>query len=720
MYVGNVFVIDADHQKGCATMRSYGPERNHTVGLFGHGGSGKTTLTEALLLTAKAITRAGRVEDGNTVCDHDPDEQRRRTSINLSVAPLEWQDDKITLIDAPGYADFAGEVAATMRVIDGALIVLDAAGGVEVGTELAWEAARTAGVPRMLFINKLDRDNANFFRCVEQAQEMLDAAVIPMQLPIGEQREFRGIISLRRQRAWMISEKHDGGFVEADIPDDLVGLEQEWREKLIDKIAATNDDLIEKYLEGGADALTQEEIQRGLRAGIANGSIVPVFCGSALQVAGMAQLLSGIIDSIPSAARTPVEATDLLSGKSVKLTSAANQPLSALIFKTIADPYGKISYLRVFTGTFSANSTVYNPRTRKDERIGNLYVVRGKDQTAVAQLGPGDIGVVTKLPDVATNDTLTSHEKPLQLKPIDFYATAFTGTIKPKTRADLDKLGVSLHHMVEEDPTLQIGRDPLTGETQLSGLGETHLQIVAERMKRKFGVDVEIELPRIPYRETIRHGAEAQYRHKKQTGGAGQFGDVTIRIEPLPLDMERSDPLEFVNRIVGGVIDRSFVPAVEKGVREAMTEGVISGNPLVDVRVELIDGKMHPVDSKEIAFKIAGHEAFKIAASKAQPTIMEPIYAMEIVVPDQFSGDIMSDMNTRRGRVLGLLPDGSGRTTISAHVPLAEIQRYATDLRSLTQGRGRFSMQFDHYEDVPMHLAQALVEEQRKEHAAHA
>jgi elongation factor G len=274
--------------------------------------------------------------------------------------------------------------------------------------------------------------------------------------------------------------------------------------------------------------------------------------------------------------------------------------------------------------------------------------------------------------------------------------------------------------MVEEEPTLQIGRDPLTGETQLSGLGETHLQIVAERMKRKFGVDVEIELPRIPYRETIRHGAEAQYRHKKQTGGAGQFGDVTIRIEPLPLDMERSDPLEFVNRIVGGVIDRSFVPAVEKGVREAMTEGVISGNPLVDVRVELIDGKMHPVDSKEIAFKIAGHEAFKIAASKAQPTIMEPIYAMEIVVPDQFSGDIMSDMNTRRGRVLGLLPDGSGRTTISAHVPLAEIQRYATDLRSLTQGRGRFSMQFDHYEDVPMHLAQALVEEQRKEHAAHA
>ncbi|HNP70675.1 MAG TPA: elongation factor G [Kouleothrix sp.] len=694
-------------------MRSYGPEKIHNIGLFGHGGSGKTTLTEALLLTAKAISRAGRVEDGNSVSDYDPDEQKRRMSINLSVAPVEWKDDKINLIDVPGYADFAGEVASAMRVIDGAVIVLDAAGGVEVGTEMTWEAAKAANVPRILFINKLDRENANFFRTVEQAQQLLDDAVIPMQIPIGSQREFKGIISLRRQRAWMIADKHDGSFVEAEIPADMVGLEQEWREKLIDKIAATNDDLIEKYLEGGADALSPDDIQRGLRAGIANGSIVPVFCGAADQAHGTAQLLDGILDSFPSAARKTATATDLLSGKPAVLKPAVSEPFSALVFKTLVDPYGKISFVRVFSGELHANSSLFNPRTRKDERIGQVYMIRGKEQISVPALGPGDIGVVTKLVDVATNDTLCSHDRPLQLVPITFPAPSYWAMVKPKTRADLDRLGGALHNVVEEDPTLQVSRDAQSGDTVIAGLGEPHLQIIAERMKRKFNVDVELELPRVAYRETIRGKAEAQYRHKKQTGGAGQFGDVTIRIEPLEPNPEREDPLEFVNAIVGGVIDRTFVPAVEKGVRDAMAEGVVSGNHMVDVRVTLFDGKMHPVDSKEIAFKIAGHEAFKLAAHKANPVIMEPIYALEIVVPDQFSGDIMSDMTTRRGRVLGMLPDGSGRTTINATAPLAEIQRYATDLRSLTQGRGRFSMQFDHFEDVPTHLAQSLIEAQK-------
>ncbi len=699
-------------------MRAYGPDLIHTIGLFGHGGCGKTTLTEALLLTARAISRAGRVEDGNTVSDYDPEEQRRRMSINLAVAPVEWHDTKINLIDVPGYADLVGEMAAAMRVIDAAIIVLDAAGGVEVGTELAWEMARKARVPILLFINKLDRDNANFFRCIEQARQILDEAVVPMQLPIGEQREFAGIISLRRQRAWMISEKHDGGFVEADIPPELLDLEQEWREKLVDRIAATNDDLIEKYLDGGADALTQEELNQGLRAGIANGSIVPVFCGSALQVAGMAQLLNGILDSIPSAAYKPVQARDLVSGKDVTLKASASEPLSALVFKTIVDPYGKMSYIRVFSGELSANSTVFNPRTGKEERIGQLYIVRGKEQTAIALIGPGDIGVAAKLGDVSTNDTLCSRDRPLQLAPIAFPAPAFTATVKPRTRADLDKLGNALHNVVEEDPSLRVSRDPITGESLLSGQGESHLQIIVERMKRKFGVDVELDLPRVPYRETIRGKAEAQYRHKKQTGGAGQFADVTIRIEPLPPDPNRTDPLEFVNAIVGGVIDRSFIPSVEKGVRAAMTEGVISGNPMVDVRVELFDGKMHPVDSKDIAFQIAGHEAFKIAAQKANPTIMEPIYQLEITVPEQYAGDIISDMNPRRGRVLGMMPAEGGRTTITAQAPLVEVLRYATDLRSLTQGRGRFSMVFDHYEDVPPHLAQALIEAQKKEHSS--
>ena len=697
-------------------MRSYEPEKIHNVGLFGHGGSGKTTLTEALMLTARAISRAGRVEDGNTVSDYDPDEQQRRQSINLSVAPLEWKDNKINLIDVPGTADFAGEIAAAMRVLDGAVIVMDAAGGVEVGTEAAWAAAKAANMPRIIFINKLDRENANFFRTVEQAQELLDEAVIPMQIPIGAQREFKGIISLRRQRAWLVSDKHDGSFVEGDIPEDMRAMEEEWREKLIDKIAATNDDLIEKYLEGGADALTQEDIQRGMRIGIANGTIVPVFCGAADQAAGMAQLLDGIFDSIPSAARKPVQATDLISGKPVKLEPKPSEPLSALVFKTLNDQHGKVSFVRVFSGQLHANSSVYNPRTRKDERIGQLYLIRGKEQIGVPLIGPGDIGSATRLGDVITNDTLASHDRVLQLAPIVFPKPSYSATIKPKTRADLDKLGSALHNVIEEDPSLLMSRDAQTGETILAGIGEPHLQIIADRMKRKFNVNVDLELPRVPYRETIRGKAEAQYRHKKQTGGAGQFGDVTLRVEPLPPDPTREDPLEFVNGIVGGVIDRSFIPAVEKGVRAAMNEGVASGNHVVDVRVTLCDGKMHPVDSKDIAFQIAGHEAFKLAALKALPAIMEPVYMLEIVVPDQYAGDIMSDMTTRRGRVMGMLPDGSGRTTISAQAPLAEVQRYATDLRSLTQGRGRFSMAYDHYDDVPAHLAQGLIHGQRKEH----
>ncbi len=697
-------------------MQAYGPEKIHNIGLFGHVGSGKTTLTEALLLTAHAITRMGRVEDGTTVSDCDPDEQKRRMSINLSVTPLEWHGDKINLIDTPGFADFAGDMAAAMRVIDGAVIVLDAAGGVEVGTEMVWDMAVQAGVPRMLFINKLDRENANFFRCIEQARERLDAAVIPMHIPIGAAKDFRGIISLRQQRAWLISEKHDGSFVEADVPPEYDAQMHEWRTQLIDKIAATNDDLIEKYLEGGEDALTREELLQGLRAGIANGSIVPVFCGSALQVAGMAQLLSGIVDSIPSAARKQVEATDLNSGELVTVQPSANAPLTALVFKTLADPYGKITLFRVYSGEVRSNSAVLNSRTRHDERLAHIYNVRGKESSEVTVIGPGDIGMTTKLTDTTTNDTLCAHDRPLQLDPIHFPRPAFIATVRPHSRADLDKLGTSLSRMMEEDPTLQTSRDQETGETLLSGLGESHLSIVAERMKRKFDVSIDIELPRIPYREAIRVRAEANYRHKKQTGGAGQFADVTLRVEPLEPDPTREDPLEFVNEIVGGVISRGFMPAIEKGVREAMAEGLLAGNPIRGVRVAVFDGKEHPVDSKEIAFKTAGKEAFKLAALRANPVITEPIYQLEITVPDQFAGDVMSDMSTRRGRVLGMLPAGRGKTTITAQAPLAEIQRYATDLRAMTQARGIFTMVFDHYEEVPQQLIGSLIDQYKKSH----
>jgi elongation factor G len=696
-------------------MRSYEPEGVHNIGVLGHVSCGKTTLVESLLLTTQAITRAGRVEDGSTVSDYDPDEQRRGMSINLSLAPLEWNDNKINLIDTPGFADFAGDAAAAMRVIDGALIVLDASGGIEVGTETAWEMAVKAGVPRMIFVNKLDRENANFFRCVEEAREMLDAAVIPLQIPVGEAKDFRGVISLRQQKVWLMPEKHDGSFVEGEVPAELDALMHEWRTQLIDRIAATNDDLIEKYLEGGEDSLTPEELLLGLREGIANGSIVPVFCGSALQVAGMAQLLNGIIESIPSAARQTIEATAVGSGEAITLKPAADQPLSALVFKTLADTYGKVSYIRVYSGELKSGSSVLNARTGKEERIAHLYVARGREQIEVPGIGPGDIGMTTKLADTLSNDTLSSSEQPLQLVPIAYPRPAFIATVKPHSRADLDKLSSAMTRIIEEDPTLQTSRDRQTGEILLSGLGESHLQIIAERIKRKFDVSIDIDLPRVPYREAIRSNAEAQYRHKKQTGGAGQFADVSLRVAPLDPDPAREDGLEFVNAIVGGVISRGFMPAIEKGIREAMEEGLLSGNPLTDVRVEVFDGKEHPVDSKEIAFKTAGKEAFKLAVMKAHPVLMEPIYQLDITVPDQYAGDIMSDISTRRGRVLGMMPSGKGKTTVTAHVPLAECRRYVTDLRALTQARGSFTIAFAQYEDVPGHMVDSIIEQHRKE-----
>lgn len=698
-------------------MKPYGPEHIHNVGIFGHGACGKTTLVEALLYTAHATTRLGRVEDGNTVSDYDADEKERRQSINLAIAPLEWKNDKITLIDVPGSADYASEVAAAMRVIDGAVIVMDASAGVEVGTEMVWQAAKAANVPVVIFVNKMERENADFDGTVQQAQALLSNAVVPMQIPIGSQKDFKGIISLRRQKAWLISAKHDGSYEEADIPADYEAREQELREALIDKVAVTNDNLIEKYLEGGADALTLDEIRDGLRAGISDNTIVPVFVGSATALAGMAQLLDGILDCIPSAARKIANATDLVSGDAIKLKPERSEALSALVFKTMVDSHvGKISYARVYSGELHSNSSVYNSRTRKDERIGQLYSVKGKEQHPEHLIGPGDICALIKLTDTTTGDTLCSHDRPIQLRGIAFPSPAFTGAVKPHSRADQDKLGVALHRVMEEDPALQMGRDAITADTLLSGLSETHLQTVADRMKRKFGVTIDIELPRVPYRETIRSRAEATYIHKKQTGGAGQYANVSLRVEPLPPDPDRQDSLEFVWEIVGGVISRGFAPAIEKGVREAMQEGVLSGSPIVDVKVAVFDGKEHPVDSKEVAFKTAGMMGFRQAVAKAQPALMEPIYLLEINVPDQFTGDIMSDLNTRRGRIMGVNTEGN-RTTVTAHVPLAECQRYCTDLRSMTQGRGTFSMQFDHYEDVPAHLAEQIKGQMQAEHA---
>lgn len=699
-------------------MKEYSPDKIHTIGLFGHGGSGKTTLAEALLFASKGSSRMGRVEDGTTVSDYDPDEQKRRMSINLSVVPVEWHDNKFNFIDIPGYADFRGEAAAALRVIDGMVLVLDAGGGVEVGAELLWQMARAANMPRVVFINKMDRENANFERTVEQAQRLLSEAITPMHLPIGSGHDFKGIISLRKRRAWLHHNGKDGDYEIGDVPADLRERTTSMADYLIEHIAMTNDHLTEKYLEEGPDAMTGDELREGLRAGIANNSMIPLFVGSATTLSGVQQLLDGILDAIPSAANRLTTAHDLISDDDLFLEGRADEPLAALVFKTLADQYvGRLSYFRVFAGELYSNSTVKNARTGRDERIGQLYQVKGKEQVAVPKISAGDIGAVTKLSETISGDTLYSADRPLRLRGISFPNPSFTGTIAPHSKTDLDKLGNALHRVVEEDPTLRISRDPQTGETLLAGLGESHINIIAERMKRKFDVHVDVSIPRVPYRERIQTTASATYRHKKQTGGAGQFAEVSMRLEPLPSDPNREDPLEFVSEIVGGVISRPFWPAIEKGVREAMTMGILSGNPVVDVRAVIYDGKEHPVDSKEIAFKTAGKQVFREAAKKANLTLTEPIYQLEINVPEEYVGDILGDLNgNKRGRVQGMEQVGSGRTIVIAHVPLAECQRYATDLRSMTQGRGDFAMHFDHYDDVPAHLAQAVIAETKKHH----
>jgi elongation factor G len=560
----------------------------------------------------------------------------------------------------------------------------------------------------MIYINKLDRENADFERVAAQVHDLLDEASVPMQLPLIEDGVFKGIVSLRREIVRINSPKHDGAFTEAPIPPDMAETVEARRDVVIDKIAVTNDNLIEKYLEGGSHALSMDELLQGFRDGIRMHTIVPVFIGSATQVAGMAQVLDAILESFPSTARKTELATDLLTGKEIELKPEPSEILGALVFKTLADPHvGKISYVRVFSGQLHSNSSVFNARTRRDERIGQLYMVRGKEQIAVHEVGPGDICVITRLGDVVSNDTLCGHDRPIEIRGIQYPHAVFTGTVRPHSKTDLDKMSAAIHRIMEEDPALKLSRDPITGETLLSGLGESHLQSIAERIKRKFDVHIDIDLPRVPYRETIRGHGDALYRHKKQTGGAGQFAEVALRVEPLPPDPTREDPLDFQWKIVGGVISRGFMPAVERGVRQAMQEGLLAGNPLVDVRVEVYDGKEHPVDSKEIAFVTAGNHAFKQAAMNAQPTMMEPIYELQINVPDQFTGDIMSDLNTRRGRIMGINAMDH-HTVVTAHVPLAESQRYASDLRSITQGRGTFTMTFSHYEDLPAHLTEEV------------
>jgi elongation factor G len=687
-------------------MTTYKTEHLRNVGLFSHGGAGKTSLAEALLYNTGAINRLGRVEDGTTTSDFEPEEIKRHISVNLALVPCEWQEHKINVVDTPGYADFVGEVVEAMRVVDGCVIVVCAVNGVEVGTEMVWKRADERQLPRLIFVSRIDRENADFDNVLRQLREHFGNHVVPFQLPIGAQDKFQGVVDLVRMKA-LLGAKGE----EAAIPADMKVAAETAREKLVEAAVETNDALIEKYL--GGEELTQAEIVQGLRQGVLAGKVLPVLVGTATANKAIPPLLQAMIDFLPSPLQAPpVMAKDPVSGQEEKLEPSDQAPLVALAFKTTADPYvGKLTYFRVFSGIIHSDTRVFNVTRNAEERLGQLFMMRGKNQEPVVQLGAGDMGAVAKLTETATGDTLGTRDRPLILPPIQFPPSAISIAVSPKTKADMDKLGAALQRLSEEDPTLEVRREQDTGETLLSGMGDSHIDVAVERMKRKFGVDVVLTTPKVPYKETITATVNCHYRHKKQTGGHGQFGEVYMELSPLP----KGSGLEFAERVVGGAVPKNYIPAVEKGVRKSAEEGVLAGYPLVDMRVTLYDGKYHPVDSSDMSFQIAGSMALKsgVEDPAARAVLLEPIMNLTVTVPDQYTGDVIGDLNTKRARVLGMEP-GHGLTTISVQVPLAEIQRYATDLRSLTQGRGVFHKEFDHYEEVPAHIAQGIIEETRK------
>jgi len=683
-------------------MQHYTTDQMRNVVLLSHSRAGKTSLAEAVLCNSGAITRLGKVDQGNTTSDYDPDEVKRKISIYLSLVPCEWQGFKVNTIDTPGYADFVAEVEAAVRIADGAVIVLCAASGVEVGTELVWGYAEEQKIPRIIFINKIDRENADFFKALDELRAHFSKRCFPIELPIGAQEDFQGVVDL-------ITMKADINGQEGEIPDSMKGRAEEFREQLVEAVAETDDNLIAKYLEG--EQLTDEEIRNGLRAATIGGQVVPILVGSALKNLGSNRLLDAICYYLPSPKdRGQLSAINPATKQEEAIEPDPTAPLAALVFKTSADPYvGKLTYFRVYSGTIHSDSTVWNSSKNRQERIGQLYVLRGKAQEPVPHLIAGDIGAVAKLTETVTGDTLCMKEHPLTLSGIEFSRPSLSVAVQPKTKADLDKLGSSLSRLVEEDPSLQVQREADTLETILSGLGEAQLEVAAEKMLRKFGVDVRMERPKVPYKETVITSTKAEYKHKKQTGGHGQYGHVFLELEPLPRGAGR----EFSDRIVGGVVPKNYIPAVEKGVLEALQEGVLAGYPVADIKVTLYDGSYHTVDSSDISFKVAGSHATRKGLSQGQPVLLEPIVSMRITVPESFTGDIIGDLNSKRAKVLGMDPQG-GWNVIEAQAPLAEVQRYAIDLRSLTQGRGSFQMEFSHYEEVPAHITQKITAQREK------
>lgn len=694
-------------------MTNFDLNKLRNVAVIAHGGAGKTSLVEAILFDTGSIDRLGTTEEGNTTTDYEPEEISRKITITSALGFCNWNGYRINIIDTPGFINFIEDVRGSLKAVDGAVVIVSAISGVKAETEKVWKYACEYEVPRIIFINKMDKESANFPSALDEIKESFGTEGLPLQIPIGSGEGFEGIINLINMKAYKFS---NGKASEQDIPSNMLSSAQEYRKKLVEKIAEADDSLLEKYLEGGE--LTQDEIIKGIKEGSLTKRFIPVACGSAVKNIGIPQLLEAITLCLPSPLDLvkifPIKGKNPKDSKETERKPDEKEPFSAYVFKTIADPYaGKLSLFRVYSGTLKADSNVLNSTVGAKERIGQIFYMQGKKQIPAGAVGPGEIAVVAKLKETNTGDTLCDDTNPIVYEKVKFAEPIISYAIAPKTKGDEEKVSAGLSRILEEDPTLKFHRDEETKEMLLSGMGQVHLEVSLERLKRKFGVEVEMKTPKIPYRETIKTHAKAQGKYKKQSGGRGQYGDCSIEIEPLP----RGGGYEFVDKIVGGVIPQQYRPAVEKGIVETMKEGIIAGYPIVDLKVTLFDGSYHTVDSSEMAFKIAGSMALKKAFQDAKPVLLEPIMKVEVTTPDETLGAVIGDLNSKRGKVQGVEAQARSQK-ITALVPMAEMLTYANQLHSLTSGRGLYSMEFSHYEEVPSHLAQKIIAEkeaQKKE-----
>jgi elongation factor G len=688
-------------------LKSYGANDIRNVLLVGHAGSGKTTLLEAMLFTSGTTTRMGTVEEGNTVSDHDPDEQRRGISVSLAMAPVEWKGAKINVLDAPGTADFVGDLRNAVRAVDAVIVVVSAVDGVEVQTEYAWELAVDEGLPRAIFVNKLDRERADFESTLAQLVSSFGNQVAPFELPIGTEHEFRGIADLLHEKADLYP--NGPKAEESEWPDEIHTMADPAREKLMEAVAESDDALIEEYLETGS--LPEEHIVSGAKDGFARARLAPVICGSAAKAIGIDRLLDFIVEEFPSPAdRGPITVVGK-GGEEDTRAADANGPLCAYVFKTVSDPFvGHITLFRVFSGTVKPDSTVFDATQGTEERITQIFTIQGKEHDGMPSVVAGDIGAVAKLQHAHTGDTWSTKDKPVTLRPVELPEPLLAYAIAPASKGEEDKLATGLTRLREEDPSFRIERNEETHETVIYGMGEAHLDVQMHRLESKFGVQVTHQPAKIAYRETIRGSAKGHGRHVKQSGGHGQYAICDIEISPTP----RGEGFVFESKIVGGAIPQQFIPSVEKGIVKTMADGVLSGNPMVDVHVALVDGKFHTVDSSDMAFQVAGSLALKEAVEAAGVALLEPVVALEVTVPESFTGDIMGDLNSKRGKIQGMDQIGGGKQRINALVPQGEVARYVIDLKSMTGGRGAFTMTFSHYEEMPPHLASKVIEQYQK------